>query len=109
VSKFHYEDTISPDDIVSEDRLFDDFESRAHRCTVAWESSRVGHRHPACHDEPACRDEVVLSVRIEAGVLRAIRFDARGCVVSHAAAAMLCEYLEGRSLARINTFSVRDI
>ncbi len=63
----------------------------------------MGHRHPACGDE------VVLSVRVEAGVLRAIRFDARGCVVSQAAAAMLCQHLEGRSLAEINAFSARDM
>jgi nitrogen fixation protein NifU and related proteins len=88
---------------VSEDRLLDYFESRTYRGSVAGESARVGHRHPACGDE------VVLSVRVEAGVLRAIRFDARGCVVSQAAAAMLCEHLEGRSLAEINAFSARDM
>jgi hypothetical protein len=49
---------------MSENRLLDDFESRTHRGTAA--GGRGGHRHPACGDE------VVLSVRVEAGVLRAI-------------------------------------
>ncbi len=99
VPELHNEVTISPDDIVNEDRLLDYFESRTHRGLVSGESARVGHRHPVCGDE------VLLSVRVEAGVLRAIRFEARGCVVSQAAAAMLCEHLEGRSLAEINAFA----
>ena len=88
---------------MSEDRLLEFFESGTHRGRVSDATASTCRRHPTCGDE------IELSLTIEAGTLQSIRFEARGCVVSQAAAAMLCEHLEGRSLAEVNAFSARDM
>ena len=94
---------VEQDGIVSEDRLLDYFESRTHRGVVPVESARVGHRHPTCGDV------VELSMLVEAGLIRRLRFEARGCVVSQAATAMLCEHLEGQPVDRLVTFTPREM
>jgi nitrogen fixation NifU-like protein len=88
---------------VSEDRLLEFFELRTHRGQAPAATASTCHRHPTCGDE------IELSLTIEAGTLQSIRFEARGCVVSQAAAAMLCEHLEGKPIAEVNAFSPRDM
>jgi nitrogen fixation protein NifU and related proteins len=94
---------VKPENIVSEDRLLEFFESRAHRGRAPDATASTHHRHPTCGDE------IELSLAIEAGTLQTIRFEARGCVVSQAAAAMLCEHLEGKPLAEVNAITPRDM
>jgi nitrogen fixation NifU-like protein len=88
---------------VSEDRLQEFFESRTHRGRAPYATASTCHRHPTCGDE------IELSLNIEAGTLQSIRFEARGCVVSQAAAAMLCEHLEGKPIAEVNAFTPQDM
>ena len=88
---------------MSEDRLLEFFELRTHRGRAHAATASTYHRHPTCGDE------IELSLTVEAGTLQSIRFEARGCVVSQAAAAMLCEHLEGKSLAEVNAFTPRDM
>ena len=94
---------VKPENIVSEDRLLEFFELRTHRGRTPAATASTCHRHPTCGDE------IELSLAIEAGTLQSIRFEARGCVVSQAAAAMLCEHLEGKPLAEVNAFTPRDM
>lgn len=88
---------------MSAERLTDYAEAREHRGPLPDATASVSHRHPTCGDV------VDLAVRVDAGVLRQLRFEARGCVVSQAAAAMLCEALEGQPVDRMNTFSASDM
>lgn len=88
---------------MSKDRLLDYFESREDRGPLPEAAASVSHRHPACGDA------VDLAVRVEASLLQTLRFEARGCMVSQAAAAMLCEALEGQPVDRLNTFSASDM
>ena len=94
---------VDSEGIVSKDHLLDYFESRGHRGPLSEATASVSHRHPACGDV------VDLAVCVEAGVLRTLRFEARGCMVSQAAAAMLCEALEGQPVDRLNSFSASDM
>jgi nitrogen fixation protein NifU and related proteins len=94
---------VDPEDIVSKGRLLRYFESREYRGPLPEATASASHRHPACGDE------IELSLAIEAGTLQSIRFQARGCVVSQAAAAMLCEYLEGKPIAEVNAFTPHDM
>ena len=48
---------------------------------------------------PVCGDEVELTVRLKAGKISEIRYGGHGCVISRASVAMLCESLEGGTLA----------
>jgi nitrogen fixation protein NifU and related proteins len=88
---------------VSDDRLLEFFELRTHHGRIPDATASTHHRHPTCGDE------IELSLTIEAGTLQSIRFEARGCVVSQAAAAMLCEHLEGKPIAEVNAFTTRDM
>lgn len=47
------------------------------------------------HHHPACGDVIDVLARFDVGLLQTRRFEARGCMVSQAAATMLCEALEG--------------
>ena len=99
----HVVHTIDPAYIVSKDRLLDYFEFREHRGPLTDATASVSHRHPACGDV------VDLAVCVEAGLLQTLRFEARGCMVSQAAAAMLCEALEGQPVDRLTTFTAHDM
>lgn len=57
---------------------------------------------------PLCGDQVQLSLRIEAGKVKEVRFDGHGCSISQASASMMASMLEGVSIeearARIENF-----
>ena len=88
---------------MSAERLTEYADAREHRGPLPEATASVSHRHPACGDV------VELAARVEAGVLQVLRFEARGCVVSRAAAAMLCEALEGEPVGRLSAFSTSDM
>lgn len=56
-----------------------------------------------------CGDEVRLDLRLEAAQVREARFDGRGCLVSQAAASMLCEYVEGRTIDELAALEAADV
>lgn len=50
-------------------------------------------------NNPTCGDEIEMSIRVEDGVVRELRFQGRGCAVSQASASMMSELVTGRTLA----------
>jgi NifU-like protein involved in Fe-S cluster formation len=50
-------------------------------------------------DHPVCGDEVELSVRVDAGVVREVRWRASGCPASMAVAALAAQALAGTPIA----------
>lgn len=46
---------------------------------------------------PLCGDRIVLDVAVADGAIRDIRFEARGCAISVAAASLMSEALKGRT------------
>lgn len=59
----------------------------------------AGATHAATADNPLCGDVVTLHLRIEAGVIRDVSFEGRGCALSRAAASIFATMLAGRELA----------
>lgn len=49
-------------------------------------------------DNPLCGDRVTVDLRVEGGVVSALRHRTRGCALCKASAALLCESLEGASV-----------
>lgn len=47
---------------------------------------------------PLCGDKVTLYVEEQAGVIRALRFEGKGCAISMASASLMTEALEGKTL-----------
>ena len=64
---------------------------------------RKGHLEPADVTvegyNPLCGDEVLLTMRVREGSVEAIAFDGHGCSISRASASMMCEGVDGLSLA----------
>jgi nitrogen fixation NifU-like protein len=61
-------------------------------------------------ENPLCGDSVHLELKLGAqGEVCQVCFDGRGCAISQAAASMLAEEIEGRTLDEIRQFSKEDM
>ena len=58
-------------------------------------------------DNPYCGDRVTLGIRIEAGTIVEVGFEADGCVISLAAASLLCEAVHGTTPAAARVLCAR--
>lgn len=58
---------------------------------------------------PSCGDAIVMQGICRDGKLVAIAFEGKGCVISQAAASMLCEYALNKSLDELNAFDTEDM
>lgn len=68
--------------------------------------------HPTvAHEErnPTCGDEVRIELLIEDERVTAIRFDGHGCSISQAAASMLTEMVEGKSLDEVRRINKDEL
>ena len=52
-------------------------------------------------ENPVCGDILMVSVRVEDGVVRDVRYQARGCTASIAAGSALTDLLMGRSVGEL--------
>ena len=91
-------------DELYDDHILDHFESPYHK----------GHLDcPTCsHSDrnPICGDQVTLELAIddERRVQEAF-FDGKGCAISQAAASILCEAIEGKTLDELRMFQAKDM
>ncbi len=66
------------------------------------------HRHE--DDNPLCGDVVQMELQIDAeGKIRAAWFNGDGCCISQAAASMLTERFEGRSVEEVKQFTAPNM
>ena len=69
--------------------------------------------HPSCSyalRNPVCGDSVDLQLQEDAnGVLRSVVFEGRGCIISQAAASILCEFAEGKLGADLRHFTAEEM
>jgi len=90
------------DDIYDE-HILDHYESPYHK----------GHLpNPTCaHSDrnPICGDQLCLELRIEDGRIRDAYFDGKGCAISQAAASILCEHIEGKTLDELRALQAKDM
>lgn len=59
-----------------------------------------GATHQARLTNPLCGDRVTMRLEVGEGVVRALRFEARGCLLATASASLLGEVVEGQQVAR---------
>jgi len=87
-----------------QEHILDHYESPYHR-------GRCPHcTH--CHedDNPLCGDRVLMSLHLDdAGTLREVYLDGEGCCISQAAASMLVEKFDGRSVEEVKRFTADDM
>lgn len=79
------------------------------------------YQHPRCHGtlddptvsfedaNPLCGDRIRVDVRVSDGRIEEVRFSGHGCSISQAAASMLCEHVEGRSLEEVKQMTRQDV
>ena len=64
------------------------------------------------HEEAnsTCGDYIRLELLVQRGcTITKAYFDGRGCVISQAAASILCEFAEGRTLTSMQNFTAKDM
>jgi nitrogen fixation NifU-like protein len=73
----------------------------------------VGRLQPAdvSHEEdnPLCGDRIRVDLQIQAGVVKAVAWEGRGCAISQASASLLSERLAGRSLEEIKQIDKAEV
>ena len=102
LSLFHRNPDVS--DELYDDHILDHFESPYHK----------GHLDcPTCsHSDrnPICGDQVTLELLVsDHHVVTEAYFHGKGCAISQAAASILCETIEGKSLAELRVFQAQQM
>jgi nitrogen fixation NifU-like protein len=79
------------------------------------------YQHPRCHGtlddatvthedaNPLCGDRIRVDVRVAEGRIEKVRFSGHGCSISQAAASMLCEHVEGKTLDEVKNLTREDV
>lgn len=60
-------------------------------------------------DNPLCGDRIRIDLIVEDDTITEVRFSGHGCTISQAAASMLTEEIEGKTLAEVKQISKDDI
>jgi nitrogen fixation protein NifU and related proteins len=84
-------------------RLLDHFEHPRHAGDLPEANARVRI------ENPACGDILELAAEVENGMVRAIRFRAKGCVPAMACASALAELANGESLTTVAKIQKEDV
>lgn len=58
---------------------------------------------------PLCGDEVTIQLHLDGDVVQEMSFEGSGCVVSRAAASLLTEYIAGKTMVDVMTWSAEDM
>ena len=79
------------------------------------------YRHPRCHGtlehpdarvedaNPLCGDRLRMDFQFRDGRVAAVRFSGQGCSISQAAASLVCEAIEGRTLDEVKALTRQDV
>jgi nitrogen fixation protein NifU and related proteins len=87
-----------------QEHILDHYEDPYHRGSCP----SCTHRHE--DDNPLCGDVVQMELRIDdTGLIREVFFNGDGCCISQAAASMLTERMEGKSVDDVRQFSANDM
>ncbi len=58
---------------------------------------------------PLCGDEIQIDLKVKDGIIDQVRFSGKGCSISKAAASMLTEAIEGKSIEEVKKMNREDI
>lgn len=90
-------------DELYDDHILDHFESPYHKGSIADASCTHSDRNPICGDQ------VSLQLRLHGDTVQECYFDGKGCAISQAAASILCEAVEGKTLEQLRHFQAKDM
>jgi nitrogen fixation NifU-like protein len=87
-------------DELYDELILDHYESPYHRGELESPSCTHTEHNPLCGDRVQLQLQIGSDQRIEQAF-----FDGEGCAISQAAASILCEHIEGKTLEEIEAFS----
>ena len=92
------------DDVLYREEILDHFHSSPHRGSI--ESPDLSDEL----DNPLCGDRVRMDLKVDGrGRIEQVRFDGQGCAISQAAASILAEHVEGKTVDEVRQFSSNDM
>ena len=91
-------------DELYDDHILDHFESPYRKGHLPCPSCTHSDRNPICGDRVTLELDIDDQQRV-----RAAYFDGKGCAISQAAASILCESIEGKSVAELREFQAQDM
>lgn len=95
---------VADEDEIYQERILEHYEEPYHR---GW-CEHCTH----CHEDrnPLCGDRVVMTLWIDDhGTLREVYFDGEGCCISQAAASMLVQRFDGKTVDEVRRFTAQDM
>jgi nitrogen fixation NifU-like protein len=90
-------------DELYDDHILDHYESPYHKGKLAGACCTHSDRNPICGDQ------VTLQLRLDGDKVAECYFDGKGCAISQAAASILCEAVEGKSLEELRHLQAKDM
>ena len=87
-----------------QDNILDHYENPSHRGTLAHPTFEIRDLNPLCGDEVH-----IQALLNDAGCLAAVCFEGKGCVISLAAASMLMEAVQGKTLDEVKKMGRQDM
>jgi nitrogen fixation NifU-like protein len=88
---------------IYDEHVLDHFESPYHKGRLDRPSCEHSDRNPICGDQ------ITVQLQLDDGKVTKAYFDGKGCAISQAAASMLCEHIEGKSLAELEQMPAKDM
>ncbi|MCE2413360.1 SUF system NifU family Fe-S cluster assembly protein [Candidatus Poribacteria bacterium] len=88
---------------VYQEELLDHYENPSNYGTLP--NPDISHEE----DNPLCGDRIRIDLIVEDDIITEVRFSGHGCTISQAAASMLTEEIEGKSLTEVKKLSRDDI
>ena len=88
---------------VYQEELLDHYENPSNYGTLP--NPNISHEE----DNPLCGDRIRIDLVVEDDIITEVRFSGHGCTISQAAASMLTEEIEGKSLTEVKKLSRDDI
>ncbi|HSU73266.1 MAG TPA: SUF system NifU family Fe-S cluster assembly protein [Candidatus Binatia bacterium] len=71
---------------------------------------QVSHPDASARDtNPLCGDAIEMSLKLDGKTIKDVKFQGVGCAISQAAASMLTEHMEGKSLEDIRALQKEDV
>ena len=88
---------------IYQEELLDHYENPSNYGTLP--NPDISHEE----DNPLCGDRIRMDLYVEDDTIKEVRFCGHGCTISLAAASMLTEKIEGKTLTEIKSLSRDDI
>ena len=96
-------DAMPSEEEIYQEHILDHYEDPFHRGEVA------GATHAHVEKNPLCGDVVKIALKLREGCVDDCGFEGDGCVISQAAASMLLEELNGKSLEEVKEFTAEKM